>query len=123
VEWIWAVQAVAAALFLFSAYAHGVAYERSRAGRMVWLNAVGRQGALVLAALETLGALGLIVPMATQTLVWLTPVAAICLASLMVFAIVFHISRREWPNIGLNVVLGALAALVAYGRWGLLGAS
>jgi uncharacterized membrane protein HdeD (DUF308 family) len=33
-------------------------------------------------------------------------------------AIVFHVRRREYPNIGLNAVLGVLSAVVAWGRFG-----
>lgn len=121
-DWIWVVQAITALAFLFFAFAHGPAYERTLTRQNVrWLSAVGRGGGRVLGVLEALGALGLILPMATQTFVWLTPVAAVCLVLLMVFAIVFHATRREWPNIALNIVLGALAAIVAYGRWDLLG--
>jgi hypothetical protein len=36
----------------------------------------------------------------------------------MAAAIVFHIGRREYPNIGLNAVLGVMAAIVAWGRTG-----
>ena len=35
----------------------------------------------------------------------------------MVFAIIFHARRREFPNIALNAILGLLAAFVAWGRF------
>jgi hypothetical protein len=47
---------------------------------------------------------------------WLTPLAAIGLATIMVLAALFHITRREWPNVVFNLVLGTLAAFVAYAR-------
>jgi hypothetical protein len=53
-----------------------------------------------------------------HVLVWLTPLAAAGLVLLMLGAIVFHVRRREYPNIGLNAVLGILAAIVAWGRFG-----
>lgn len=31
---------------------------------------------------------------------------------------VYHIGRREYPNVGLNAVLAAFAAGVAWGRFG-----
>jgi len=52
-----------------------------------------------------------------HVLVWLTPLAAAGLVVLMLGAIVFHFRRHEYPNIGLNAVLGALAAVVAWGRF------
>jgi len=96
-------------------YGHGVRYETSKR-RMVWLGAVPRRAMLLLAALEALGGIGLVLPALIGVAVWLTPVAAVCLAALMVFALVFHIARHEMPNVAFNAVLGILAAFVAYGR-------
>jgi DoxX-like family len=84
---------------------------------MTWLAAVGRDGMRIIGILEILGAIGLILPAATGVLPGLTPVAATALAVLMVLAIVLHARRPdEGRNIILNVILGAIAALVAYGR-------
>jgi len=47
---------------------------------------------------------------------WLVPVAAAGLVLLMTGAIVFHLFRREYPNIVLNTVLLLLCAFIAYGR-------
>jgi uncharacterized membrane protein YjjB (DUF3815 family) len=38
------------------------------------------------------------------------------LALLMAFAIVFHLTRREYPNALFNAILGVLVAVIAYGR-------
>jgi hypothetical protein len=53
-----------------------------------------------------------------HSLAWLAPLAAAGLVLLMVGAIVFHIRRREYPNVGFNAVLGLLAAFIAWGRFG-----
>ncbi len=67
---------------------------------------------------EGLAGVGLVVPALVHVLVWLTPLAAAGLVLLMLGAIVFHLRRREYPNIGLNAVLGLLSAIVAWGRFG-----
>jgi hypothetical protein len=67
---------------------------------------------------DGLAGLALVIPPLVHVLVWLTPLAAAGLVLLMLGAIVFHIRRREYPNIGLNAVLGVLAAIVAWGRFG-----
>ncbi len=54
---------------------------------------------------ELLGAIGLIVPMATGILPWLTPLAAIGLVLNMIGAIVTHLRYREYPNLILPIVL------------------
>jgi uncharacterized membrane protein YphA (DoxX/SURF4 family) len=66
---------------------------------------------------ELLGAAGLILPAATGILPSLTPLAAAGLALVMLGAIIFHVSRREYPNLILNTILLAMSVFVAYGRW------
>lgn len=67
--------------------------------------------------LELAGAAGLVLPPVTGIALWLTPLAAALLALVMVFAAVFHLRRAgEGMNAVMNVVLGALAGFVAYGR-------
>ncbi len=53
----------------------------------------------------------------TRVLPWLAVIAAAGIVALMVFAIMFHIRRREWFNIVLNAVFLMLSAFIAYGRW------
>ena len=58
---------------------------------------------------ELAAALGLVLPAATRILPWLTPVAAVGLALIMLLAIPFHIARGEANVIGLHIVVSALA--------------
>ncbi len=69
-------------------------------------------------ALEVLGAVGLILPAALDIVPVLVPIAATGLALLMLGAAVTHARRKESPNIVVNIVLLALAAFVAWGRFG-----
>lgn len=66
-------------------------------------------------AIEILGAIGLIAPAFIESVDWLVPTAATGLALTMVGAVVVHARRKE-PFIP-AVVLGALAAFVAVGRF------
>ncbi len=116
---LWIGQILLAVAFGSVSYSHTLGFEASsvRPG-MTWLAAVGRDRMRIIGVLELLGAIGLVLPAATSILPWLTPVAAACLAVLMVFAIVLHARRPdEGRNIVLNAVLGILAALIAYGRF------
>ena len=65
---------------------------------------------------EVAGALGMILPAATRIAPKLTGIAAIGLTIVMVLASALHISKHEWQNLPPPVVLGALAAFVAWGR-------
>jgi len=69
---------------------------------------------------ELLGALGLILPLLTGILPWLTPLAAIGLSIIQLLAIFqVHLPKKEFNVIPMNVVLLALSVLVAWGRFGL----
>ena len=66
---------------------------------------------------EGLGGIALIFGGLIRPFSWLVALAAAGLVLLMLGAIVFHFPRREYPNIGLNVVLLLLSGFIAYGRW------
>lgn len=83
---------------------------------MPWVN--GAMGPLVrfIGAAEFAGALGLILPAATRIKPGLTPLAAAGLATVMALAALTHLSRGELGMVAPNLVLGGLAAFVAWGR-------
>jgi hypothetical protein len=66
---------------------------------------------------EGLAGVALIFAGLIRPLSWLVPLAAAGLVVLMLGAIVFHLRRREYPNLGLNGILLVLSGLIAYGRW------
>ena len=65
---------------------------------------------------ELAGGLGVLLPAALRIRPQLTALAAAALALVMLLAMIFHIARGEVSVIGTNIVLGALAAIVAWGR-------
>ena len=67
---------------------------------------------------EGLAGLALIVAPIIHPVAWLAPLAALGLVVLMIGAAVFHLPRHEYSNIGLNAVLGLLAAVIVWGRFG-----
>ncbi len=75
----------------------------------------------VIGVAEVLGALGLLLPSVTRIAPKLSGIAALGLLLIMILAAGMHIaiiheSAFEAPFIGINVVLGAMAAFVAWGR-------
>jgi putative oxidoreductase len=112
---LWVVQVLAALAFGSHGFLMAAGSQRMRE-RVRWVRALPTPIVRVLGVLEILGAIGVIVPAATGILPSLTVAAAGGLVAMMLLAILFHITRREWPNIGLNIVLGALGFAVAYGR-------
>lgn len=66
---------------------------------------------------EILGAIGMIVPGLTGIKPGLTPLGAAGLVIIMIGATVVNIVDGPAPAAVITVVLGTLAAFVAYGRW------
>jgi len=112
---LWVLQALTAVAF----GGHGflmISGPQRMAERVPWVGSLPVPVVRLLGLLEILGAIGVVVPAATGVLPSLTVAAAGALVAMMLLAMLFHLTRREWPNIGLNLVLGALAFAVAYGR-------
>lgn len=90
------------------------------ATRWVWVSDFKLPVIRGIASLETLGAIGVIVPAWTGILPWLTPVAACGLILLMLGALITNIRYRLYPATAFTILLIALAAFVAYGRFVIL---
>ena len=116
---LWIVQVLLAAAFIFAGVNKAYHYEYARA-TLPWVKDVPRGLTTFIGVSELLGGLGLLLPALTGMLPWLTPLAAAGLALVMLLAIGFHTTRREWPAIGFNTVLLLLAAFVAYGRFAIM---
>ncbi len=113
---LWIVQ-VGLALAFFMAGAMKVMTPLDElAAQMSWVSAVPDFVPRLAGTVEILGAIGLILPSVTRILPRLTPIAAMGLVTVMVLAAGLHISLAEFGMLGPNVVLGALAAFVAWGR-------
>ena len=110
---LWALQALLAAVFLFSASFKLVApidaIQAALPVPEVFIRAIG--------AIELLGAIGLVVPALTRIRPGLTPLAAAGLVLLMTGATLLSpIFTGELASSALPLTLGVLNALVVYGR-------
>lgn len=114
---LWIVQILLALAFLGAGMMKIVTPYEELGTQMAWVLDVSPTLVLFIGIAEVAGALGLILPAATRILPWLTPLAAALLALNMLFALIFHLTRSEIGMIVPNIVLGGLAAFVAYGRW------
>src|SRR3954447_15954527 len=113
---LWIVQVLLAGMFGMAGVMKAFQYERAKA-TLPWVKDVSRGLVTFIGVSELLGGVGLLLPALTGILPWLTPLAAVGLGIIMVLAIGFHSTRREAQSVVFNVVLFALAAFVAYGRF------
>lgn len=114
---LWIVQillALAFGLFGFSKVSQPM---EGLVGMMPWVTTVPALLVRFIGTAELAGALGLILPGLTKIQPKLTAWAGVGLAVVMLLAAAFHATRGEFGNIGFNVILGALAVFVAWGRW------
>jgi putative oxidoreductase len=115
---LWAVQIVLSLKFLSVAYTHGLRTDQTKMQQGIERLGPGARPLLSFIALcALLGAVGLIIPVATGIMTWLIPWVAALLALMMLLSIGFHVRCRETPHIVVSLILFALAAFVAYGRW------
>jgi uncharacterized membrane protein YphA (DoxX/SURF4 family) len=114
---LWIVQALLAFAFLMAGSAKLFTPMDELAVQMPWVLDLSPGLVRFIGIAEIAGALGVVLPALTRIFPWLTPLAALGLVIVMSMATIFHISRGEFVNIIANLVLMALAAFAAYGRW------
>jgi uncharacterized membrane protein YphA (DoxX/SURF4 family) len=115
---LWILQGALALAFLVSGSMKVLQSTKELEQRMAWVGRFPPPVIRFIGTVEVLGAVGLILPAATGIAPLLTPVAATGLAVVMVLAAVHHSRHKELSGIVTNVVLFAIAAVVAWGRFG-----
>ncbi len=113
---LWIVSAFVALAFLASGLTKIFASQEALAKRMPFSRDYTRRQVRAIGIVEVLGAIGVILPVATGILPWLTVVAAFGLVLTMIGAIVVHLRRNEASAVPVNIVLLVLALFVAVGR-------
>jgi hypothetical protein len=114
----WILQGLLAFAFLASGVVKIVQPRKELAPKMPYVEDFSDGAIKAIGAVEVLGAIGVILPAATGIAPILTPIAATGLALVMVGAIIVHLRRKEPQALPINLVLFALAALVAILRFG-----
>ncbi|OBA58887.1 DoxX family protein [Mycobacterium sp. 1100029.7] len=116
---LWTAQGLLAFVYLV---AGGLKVLRPReqlvaTGRLDWMRDSSDGAVKALGAVEILGALGVILPVATGIARILTPIAAVGLVVVQIGALRVHLTRNERQPLPVNVILLLLAAFVAIGRF------
>ena len=114
---IWVVQILLALAFLMTGIAKATQPIEKLGERMGYVKDFPPTIIRLIGIVEVLAAIGLVLPALTNILPALTPLAAGGLVLVMLGAMATHSRRKEYPAIGFNLVLLALAAFVAYGRF------
>jgi hypothetical protein len=114
---LWSVQGLLALFF----FAVGVPKILGRGiDRWIGFSDLPRPLVLVIGLSEIFGAAGLVLPMATGILPWLTPLAALGLAVIVLMASGFHLRADERLPALETALWASVLTVVAIGRWDLL---
>jgi putative oxidoreductase len=113
---LWIVQGLLAVAYLGAGVMKATQPLDQLAQRMEWASSSPPTFVRFIGIAEILGAIGLILPLATGVLPGLTVAAAVGLVLVQVAASAFHVSRNEVSVLPVNLVLLLLAVFVVYGR-------
>jgi len=118
---LWTLQALWGVFFTFTGFGKVLCYDPAvwnhQLHQVAWFSAVPQSLFVFIGACEGLGGIGLILPAVTGIKPKLTPFAAVGLTLIMILAAIFHIVRGEYSFfLPVNLVLGGVAAFIAYGR-------
>ena len=114
---LWVGQLLLGAFFLMVGYSHAILPYEEIAEQATWMKEMPRWLSLFIGYAELAGGAGLILPAATRIKPWLTPLAALGVATIMVLALLFHVVRGEVSVTWIHAVVASLALFVAWGRW------
>lgn len=106
------IQCLVALVFIYSGWLKAIQYEKARKS-WGWVNEVPKQLVIFIGVAELLGALGIILPQALNIVPILTPIAAFGLATTVLLGALFHVIRKEYREITMNIVLFALTLMIA----------
>ncbi|GAA2332003.1 DoxX family protein [Streptomyces cuspidosporus] len=112
---LWVAQALLAALFTAAGGMKLAMSPDALIPLMPWVEDFRPETIKAIGALEVLGAVGLILPRATNIAPALTPAAAAGLAVIMAGGAVVHVTRGEYPHGIGNITVLLIAALTAWG--------
>jgi len=116
---LWVVAGLLAAAFLAAGLMKITGKREQMVERMAWVGDFSQSQVKGIGVVEVLGALGLILPAVTGIAPILVPIAASGLVIVMVLAAIMHLRRGDgFGAVVPNIVLGLMAAFVAWGRFG-----
>lgn len=114
---LWAAQILLAAMFLMSGVMKSTQPIEQLSAMMPWTADAPLALVRFIGISQLLGAIGLILPSLLRIKPQLTPLAALGLVIIMLLAAILHIAKGEFSAIGINIILGAVAGFITWGRY------
>ena len=119
---LWVITGILAAMYLMAGLMKTFTPKDKLINTLPWTEQYAAGTVRLIGIAEVLGAIGLVLPWATDIAPSLTPIAATGLVIIQILAVRVHIHRQEQKALPFNTVLLILALLVAVARFIQLGA-
>lgn len=113
---LWIVQVLLGGMFIMAGGMKAAQPIEALTEMLPWVTTVPAALVKFIGVSEVLGGIGLLLPSLLRIKPSLTVTAAYALILVMILAALFHGLRGEFPAIGTNVVLIAMAYFIAWGR-------
>lgn len=113
---LWVIQIILGLAFFIIGSMKAFQYEKFKVNQP-WAKDSSKGLIIFIGVAEIVGGIGVIIPQATGILTVLTPLAAVGIAIIMLLAGIFHIKRKEYSALWLNLILLLLALFIIYGHW------
>jgi uncharacterized membrane protein YphA (DoxX/SURF4 family) len=113
---LWIAQIILAAMFIMAGIMKSTQPIEKLSPSLPWTSQVPELLVRFIGVSELLGAIGLLLPSLLRIKPKLTVWAAAGIATIMLFAILFHISKGETAVIGINIFIALIALFVVWGR-------
>lgn len=118
---LWIVQAILAIKLVSVSFSHAVQQDKDAMKQAIQkMGSSSKVWHYGVAVLTLVSGVGLVLPAVLSWRSWLTIGVAAATAILMLASIFFHVRYREKPLVFADMILFALSAFVAYGRWALV---
>jgi hypothetical protein len=114
---LWIIQGLVATALTASGIIIMIVPKEKLAKKLSWVNEYSNGMRYFICISKILGAVGLILPVQLNILPILTPVAACFIALFMLFAMRYHIIKKEYKDIPATVIFFVLALFIAYNRF------
>ena len=115
---LWIMQGLLAAFFLYAGLSKIIRTREQQIEKLPQMSELTALQQKLIGIAETLGAIGVIVPMLTGICPVLTPIAAVGLAFIMFSAAIYHIvGYKQYSVAAFTLTVMFLAAFVAFGRF------
>jgi len=110
----WIIAGLLAAFYLYSGAVKVVRSPEKLKPMMDWVDTMPLPTVRAIGVIEVLGALGLLLPPLTGIAPWLATIAAAGLVLVQIGATFLHLTRGEARQIGMNLALLLLAAVLVW---------